>query len=794
MLSSQTTQNVFTDYITIKGKKFVDGNGNRFFPVALVYGLDIVYSHQNKKHYVSPSVYYGDNDITKNNICYLPVCKPPVIYEHCNCNLCYQDSLYNQILNDFLRIKSLGYNSLRLVFLSPRLKSCGRESNGCIDTLGGSVPNRKCFSICRYSVLACCTCQKDTLDMTGTDTTKVSINMLIQWYQNLLDLAEQAGLRVFLDVGSVDMGKNLGFELDTNAVITYGNYLAMVSAALKNKKSLIGFDLLGEPGNTEGLNGKKNMICYATQHWYNAVKNNSISTARPSGILVSYGLQAPDIDIAEWDYGSVAVDYLALHPYTFRKAGEPYYDLQRALEANYSNIKWYAENIHTPWMIGETNISGADSSDASSYATCIKTPMNTVDGTQQDQLNYILNIYQRVRDYGGMGITIWEYHDVYWSAPESTNPYKPAMCYQDGFGIIDRNNNEKKAAQAFKNLSYYAQPPYSPPSNIYYDYLGVSASMVNNHCVNGKILNAISNTPVKDAVIVGFTKDFKTPKELDTAKICVYDTTLSGLAETFSKSDGTFFLCNGLPPCYYLVDTTNNTYEDIFRIASLRISDIGNNVILDWAPANNKTYLLSASSIYQDLYLNNIIVPVNANYAPVPVTYNNINAIQWIIDGNGNTGGSAELIAGGEITLSEFEVRRGGELWAHYGLGQPNCNDNNFQKLVGHSSKNNTGAVYAPSASVHSIKLQPATSASIGSSENEWVSVYPNPVMNGKIYITVSNTKKFSEIIVCDVLGKTILQTKIQSNTTTLDIATEPKGVYLIKVIGQETIIKKVIN
>lgn len=68
---------------------------------------------------------------------------------------------------------------------------------------------------------------------------------------------------------------------------------------------------------------------------------------------------------------------------------------------------------------------------------------------------------------------------------------------------------------------------------------------------------------------------------------------------------------------------------------------------------------------------------------------------------------------------------------------------------------------------------------------------YPNPVSNGKIYIT-SKTSLEKEILIFDVLGKKVLQTT--TTTKELNISTIPPGVYIIKISeGDNTATRKLI-
>jgi hypothetical protein len=73
----------------------------------------------------------------------------------------------------------------------------------------------------------------------------------------------------------------------------------------------------------------------------------------------------------------------------------------------------------------------------------------------------------------------------------------------------------------------------------------------------------------------------------------------------------------------------------------------------------------------------------------------------------------------------------------------------------------------------------------------EGLNFYPNPVSNGKIYIT-SKLSLDKEITIFDVLGKKVLQTIL--NSRELNIAALSPGVYIIKIKeGEATATRKLI-
>ena len=84
------------------------------------------------------------------------------------------------------------------------------------------------------------------------------------------------------------------------------------------------------------------------------------------------------------------------------------------------------------------------------------------------------------------------------------------------------------------------------------------------------------------------------------------------------------------------------------------------------------------------------------------------------------------------------------------------------------------------SSNAQEIKPQPNPQAN---SVIEGLNLYPNPVSNGKIYISTKNDSN-KEIIIFDVLGKKVLQTML--NSKELNISNLSPGVYIIKINENE--------
>ncbi|MGO4817436.1 T9SS type A sorting domain-containing protein [Flavobacterium sp. W22_SRS_FP1] len=83
---------------------------------------------------------------------------------------------------------------------------------------------------------------------------------------------------------------------------------------------------------------------------------------------------------------------------------------------------------------------------------------------------------------------------------------------------------------------------------------------------------------------------------------------------------------------------------------------------------------------------------------------------------------------------------------------------------------------FSLSLSAQDMKQQPKLQET---SIIEGLNLYPNPVSNGKIYISTKNDSE-KEIIIFDLLGKKVMQTLISSKE--LNVSSLNSGVYIIKI------------
>jgi len=90
------------------------------------------------------------------------------------------------------------------------------------------------------------------------------------------------------------------------------------------------------------------------------------------------------------------------------------------------------------------------------------------------------------------------------------------------------------------------------------------------------------------------------------------------------------------------------------------------------------------------------------------------------------------------------------------------------------------GVLFCTSVKAQDNKTQSKT---LETSSIEGLNLYPNPVSNGKVYISTKNDLD-KEIIIFDVLGKKVLQTVL--NSRELNVSNLSSGVYIIKIYEKE--------
>ena len=72
------------------------------------------------------------------------------------------------------------------------------------------------------------------------------------------------------------------------------------------------------------------------------------------------------------------------------------------------------------------------------------------------------------------------------------------------------------------------------------------------------------------------------------------------------------------------------------------------------------------------------------------------------------------------------------------------------------------------------------------------VSVFPNPVQNGKLYVSLTGTKGFTEAALLTVSGQLIFKTQLSNGTNSLNVSKLPGGIYILNITEENGLSQKI--
>jgi len=436
------------------------------------------------------------------------------------------------------------------------------------------------------------------------------------------------------------------------------------------------------------------------------------------------------------------LDFISFHPYPMVADPINTSEITLGIDRVLSEIYWYAHNINLPWMLGETGFSAMESPGERSG----------VDGNYYGQEDFAELTLTAARSCGAAGYTWWQYQNVYWGSN-----------LQDNFGLIDHDDVLKPAVDAFHDFDpNNVQTSCTQPSN-YYNYFNYSTTPV-----TGTVSDNYGN-PIQDAVVWGWSN---------------YNSG-DGLCQTFTRQDGSYTL-----------------YPTSAGINAIKASAVSSNVgiIFPIQTPPFGPYDFTASNS------NPLTFPVNYNLDESNQTYtvidpdttftapNVITASDFIVDGNGTTGGTVTMVAGGSIELQpEFEAKAGSTFHAYIAPVPPDCNDNAFKRKI--SPENSVSNIFVTTKVEQPAEVKFLLSPTI----YENVQLSPNPAPN-QVLIQITeeddNDKDTPwQLIIYNISGKLIYQCSINKPNTMIDISGFASGIYLAKIMkGNSCYTKKIIH
>ncbi|MBN1187705.1 MAG: T9SS type A sorting domain-containing protein [Bacteroidales bacterium] len=345
----------------------------------------------------------------------------------------------------------------------------------------------------------------------------------------------------------------------------------------------------------------------------------------------------------------------------------------------------------------------------------------------EEQRSYAKSTLQNTINCGGSGYSWWQYQEVYWGS-----------YWQNYLGLINRigitqtsepnlsiEGTPKPAAYEFVDFGSYTPTFDCPCSDNFYNPNGYK-----NFNISGRLVNGNTGEPVSGGALLGWNQSW------------------GEIRNVFAHPDGTF-----------------NFYSDVMLVHL-------------WASAPGMTR--------NSFDVNWNLPPINMDGGTVEMgetltqkTSTTITTSNYLVDGNGSTGGILRLYAGQNIRFEDgFKVNKGGRLIAmnKYDIGDVivypvnSCNTT-FKSIT------NSGATKAKEIDLQGIDINN-------------ISIYPNP-SDGEFVISGLNDINNVDIEVLDIMGKPIYNTNVTENETVINISNHPEGVYIIRIVRDQNVITR---
>jgi Secretion system C-terminal sorting domain/Cellulase (glycosyl hydrolase family 5) len=210
---------------------------------------------------------------------------------------------------------------------------------------------------------------------------------LLNLIDNLVKSAKSHGLKIILLTG----GRYCDGPIESEK---YNLYLSSLGEYLKDKSTIIAFDLVNEPSRDSANKYKYDKCTNAkTVHtWREALRQTTPFH------LVTIGLFNHKDVLWNWDHKLMDVDFISIHEYP-----GGILSLSDQTQAVSRDLFWIDNNIDKPWIIGETMYEAYDGD----YPYC----RDASSGTELDQMKYVHSTISLTRNCGGIGYSWWEYQD-----------------------------------------------------------------------------------------------------------------------------------------------------------------------------------------------------------------------------------------------------------------------------------------------------------------------------------------------------------------------------------------------
>lgn len=788
--------------ITLQGDRFIDGNGQPFFPMVMNYYVDMAFPAGQPPvggHYPSAAEMAANVHL-----------EHPSFFGLTGSYTDQADITQGapQILHALYEIKYSGFNAIRLVMTPIKRPGLGFMLELKDYGTAQNVHDADIFIDPPY-------------DPAVNPAMAFHLNAVLE----VCSLANVAGLKVMLiTANSPSFPELINGNAGDPQIEDYADFLGELAKFIHDHHvyNLLGYDLYGEPGLAElgqlkdtpqGMH-TRSQICAIVHSWTSAIR------AYDDHLITVGNYPGEGPFNGGWDPLLMDIDFSTIHQYPeparFEYDADPSTYIQKCTR-RFGDLMYHVDRtLRKPYMIVETGFIAHDHdtpNDGFSYPI-------SVQGNETDE-NYIVEqTFPFIRNSRACGYGWWLFQDTHFESNGPMDPPDPNVEHISGdyFGLLnhgdpaplDVNNGisgyeayRKQAAWTFAD--YAVNPPAANPtafgpvsptvdmSEPYYNPFGHpenSTSVAYNGrtyygTLTGHVQDEQSGLPIVGAYVKGTCIVARIPNELDYDE--VYHSTY-----TFTDEHGDFILRGyDTQPGPLDDEGTVDLPERDRCIMDLKISTYGAGWIQygEWDGSTpiqqNQTYNLHTAFSSIDRILDGVTVGLtdDQNFEATA----SLTAKHFTVEGDGNVhGGTSAIKATYEVhLLPGFHAQTGSEVHVYTGPVLMDCgavDADNLRMLVPVDEDGPT--VPAKPQRVIGLVLHSDPQA-------EEFQVAPNPT-DGMAHLTWQcadcPTASPARLTVTSPAGTVVLERLIVPGRTDLDLHALASGAYNLSIEFQNKV------
>jgi hypothetical protein len=392
-------------HITLQGDRFLDEQGQPFFPMIMSYCVDYFYTSQ----------FVPDPAAAAAQVQALSFGRSSAIGSAGTFSY-PEDQGMASILTDLKELKAQGFNTLRLLSNVRPLAGAGtglevkRHPTGqdhiLLHLLPPYVPDLAVNPVCWFhfnAMLHLCSLANS-----------VDMKVLLEPFMN--------SEMILVEPESPELQDHVAF-LEAIAAFIHDN----------NVTNLLAYEFYGEPtyaypSNGAGPDHTKADICAIARAWNQAVKSQD-----PDHLTTIGGVFFDDVLRRGWDPLLLEVDFASPHLYPMTNIHEweadPGTYLDHALQRYQWLLAWYDRYLTKPYVISETAFSGADPTSASGAPNPFIAFPYAVDGNEAQQDHFLRNTLPMIEASRCAGYGWWLMQNSHWypDPPPSGPPFPHAF-------------------------------------------------------------------------------------------------------------------------------------------------------------------------------------------------------------------------------------------------------------------------------------------------------------------------------------------------------------------------------